>query len=103
MAASIWTLGAILRSTAWSPDANFQGPLRSLRRLHFYSGLRTPPLAGARMDPDHPARPGRGNTLGDQTRERLTLGLVRLRTSTTHRNSPAYAWVLRRSPESAHG
>lgn len=44
MAASIWTLGAILRSTAWSPDANFQGPLRSLRRLHFYSGLRTPPF-----------------------------------------------------------
>jgi hypothetical protein len=36
------------------PDANFLGPLRSLRRLHFYSSLRTPP------DP----QPGIGSALG---------------------------------------
>ena len=44
MAASIPRLGAILRSTAWSPPAVFQGPLWSLRRLHFYSGFRTRPI-----------------------------------------------------------
>src|ERR1035437_9748946 len=52
------------------------------------------------MDPDHPARPRRRDAVGDQPPERLTLGLVRLRTSTTHRNSPD-SWVLRPSPESA--